>query len=270
VDTRSLVKELQANGIRVMGSTIIGLEHHTPENIDEMIDWAVSHQTEFHQFMLYGPTHGTPMFDELKKKGALISETEFELADAHGQYRFNYRHPHIKDGQENEFLLRAFQRDFKVNGPSVMRMMRTIMHGWLKYKNHPEARIRKRFALEVQKMPYLYAGALWATRSWFKHNSMITKNINSTLEEIYCEFGWKSRLAAPIVGQIVLYLLRREDRRLAGGYTYEPPTFYETSCRAVSPSIQPAKKEDSPALFPYSNPVVIEDRMTSSEANARG
>lgn len=32
-DTRSLVRELQSHGIRMHSSTIIGLEHHTPENI---------------------------------------------------------------------------------------------------------------------------------------------------------------------------------------------------------------------------------------------
>ena len=45
------------------------------------------------------------------------------LADSHGQQRFNYRHKHIKNGQETEFLLRAFKRDFEVNGPSIIRMM---------------------------------------------------------------------------------------------------------------------------------------------------
>ena len=32
IDTFKLVRELQSNGIHVLGSTIIGLENHTPEN----------------------------------------------------------------------------------------------------------------------------------------------------------------------------------------------------------------------------------------------
>ena len=36
IDTRELVRQLQSHGIRVLGSTIIGLEEHTPENIDEV------------------------------------------------------------------------------------------------------------------------------------------------------------------------------------------------------------------------------------------
>ena len=39
----------------------------------------------------------------------------------------------------------------------------------------------------------------------------------------------QSRIAAPIVGSIILYFLALESRRIARGHTYEPPTFYETS-----------------------------------------
>jgi radical SAM superfamily enzyme YgiQ (UPF0313 family) len=236
IETRSLVQELQSTGIRVLGSTIIGLEGHTRENIDQAIEWAISHNTEFHQFMLYTPPPRTPLHEKMKAKGMLLDESEIDLADVHGQFRFNFRHPHIKEGQETEFLLRAFRRDFEVNGPSVMRMLHTMMKGWKKYKNHPEARIRKRFAREMEEMPVIYSGALWATLRWFKDNPIIVERMRDVLEEIYREFGLKSRLAAPVVGRWILYCLRKEQKRLGAGFTYEPPTFYETSARAVRPS----------------------------------
>ena len=49
-------------------SSIIGLEEHTPENIDEVIDHAVSHNTDMHQFMLYMPVPGTPLHAEHEAK----------------------------------------------------------------------------------------------------------------------------------------------------------------------------------------------------------
>ncbi|MDP3723563.1 MAG: cobalamin-dependent protein, partial [Candidatus Omnitrophota bacterium] len=64
IDTRALVRTLQSHGIRVLGSSIIGLEEHTPDNIDEVIDYAVSHSTDFHQFMLYTPIPGTQLYAE--------------------------------------------------------------------------------------------------------------------------------------------------------------------------------------------------------------
>jgi radical SAM superfamily enzyme YgiQ (UPF0313 family) len=240
IDTQTLVRELQANGIRVLGSTIIGLEHHTPENIDDLINWAVSHNTDFHQFMLYFAPHGTPLYAELAEKGALRNASEIEEADVHGQYQFNYLHPHIKEGRETEFLLRAFRQDYETNGPSVMRILRTIINGWLKYRHHPDFRFRRRFEIQVEKMPTLYAGALWATRRWFKNHPILNRKMTALLQDIHREFGFKSRFSAPVVGWFILILLRKEDKRLTGEYKYEPPTFYETSAEAVMPERPPA------------------------------
>jgi radical SAM superfamily enzyme YgiQ (UPF0313 family) len=125
VDTRQLVRTLQSHGIRVLGSSIIGLENHTPGNIDDVIEHAVSHATDFHQFMLYTPVPGTPLYAEHRERGTLIED--IEDADTHGQYQFNFRHPHISREQSGEFLLRAFNRDYQVNGPSVLRIARTTL-----------------------------------------------------------------------------------------------------------------------------------------------
>lgn len=37
-----ITQELRRNGIKLLGSTIVGLEHHTPENILGEIDYAVA------------------------------------------------------------------------------------------------------------------------------------------------------------------------------------------------------------------------------------
>jgi len=226
-DTKALVRSLQSHGIRVLGSSIIGLEEHTPENMDKVIDYAISHSTDLHQFMLCMPIPGTALFAELEAKGALLSAAECAPPDAHGQLKFNYRHPHIKNGEEAEFLLRAFHRDFEVNGPSVVRIIRTLLRGWIRYKNDPNPRIRARFAHEAANLPVKYAGALWAARRRYRDDPHRFQLISTILDELYAEFGWKARLAAPIVGRYLHFMLQREERRLQNGWTYEPPTFYE-------------------------------------------
>ena len=233
-DTLSLVRELQSHGVRVLGSSIIGLEEHTPENIDAAIDYAVSHDTEFHQFMLYTPIPGTPLYAEHKANGTLLPKDQYDEADIHGQLKFNYRHPHLKPGQETEFLLRAFQADFDVNGPSIVRVTRTLLAGWKKYKNHPDQRIRDRFALQTRGLSTSFAGALWAASRWFKTNPAVAEKMSNILKDIHREFGLTSRLFAPIAGRYILAKLRREDKRLARGWTYEPPTYYEKNAQAVS------------------------------------
>ncbi len=228
-DTLSLVQELQSHGIRVLGSSIIGLEEHTPENIDAVIQHAVNHNSEFHQFMLYTPIPGTPLYAEHEKNGTLLKPSEISIPDIHGQLKFNFHHPQIKDGQETEFLLRAFHRDFEINGPSVIRIVRTNLRAWKRYEQHPDPRIRARFAHEAANLPIKYAGVLWATRRAYRHDQRLAGQISEILTELYQHFGLKSRLAAPIVGRYLLHMLRREERRLAQGWTYEPPTFFETN-----------------------------------------
>ncbi|MBU0990997.1 MAG: cobalamin-dependent protein [Proteobacteria bacterium] len=233
VNTVDLVQELQSNGIRVLGSSIIGLESHTPENINEVISHAASHNTVFHQFMLYTPNPGTPLYEAHKKDGSLLSHDEFPIADTHGQYRFNYRHPHIKNGQEETFLTHAFKKDFQMNGPSLARLIRVTLDGWIKYKNHPEKRIRDRFERDVAPIRTTYAGAVWAMRKLYKNDTYMRKLFDTLLKDIYAAFGWKTRLIARTVGQYLMFSITWEERRLKKGWTYEPPVFYEKNVAAL-------------------------------------
>ena len=234
VDTHQLVKRLQSHGIRVLGSSIIGLEHHTPENIDQIITHAVSHQTDFHQFMLYTPVPGTPLYESHKKDGTLFSEEAFPPADAHGQYRFNYRHAHIKAGQEEGFILRAFKQDFRENGPSLARLIRTLLTGWQRYKTHPDPRLRARYAWEVAPLRTTYAGAVWAMKQYYRDTPPMFRKMNRLLSDIYREFGWKTRLATPVIGLYAYLQLLREEQRLTKGWRYEPTTFYEKNPAALA------------------------------------
>ncbi len=227
IDTRTLVSHLQSLGIRVLGSTIIGLEHHSPENIPVVIDWAVSHNTVFHQFMLYTPVPGTPLHEEHKKSGTLLSEEECPAADAHGQYRFNFRHPHIDNQQETGLLLNAFNKDFEKNGPSLLRLIRTMLAGWKNLKNHPDPCVRKRLKHECLLIKTSYAGAVWAMKRWYRHDTLIFNEASDVLKGLYDEFGWKTRIAASITGIFAHLCMVRENRRLARGWTYEPSTRYE-------------------------------------------
>ena len=228
-DTKTLVRELQSHGICVVGSNIIGLENHTPENIDQVIDYAVSHKADFNQFMLYTPLPGTPLYRELNDAGKILSEDELPLADRHGQYRFAHRHPHIAPGQETDFLLRSFQRDYETHGPAILRGIRTALSGWKRYRNDPQPRIRRRHARKAKTMATVQAGCLWAGRKWFKDNPRVVEDIDAILSDIYSETGLMSRAAAQVYGRVIFSRLRREDRQLKSGWTKEPPTFYETN-----------------------------------------
>jgi radical SAM superfamily enzyme YgiQ (UPF0313 family) len=234
VDTHELVRTLQSNGVRVLGSTIIGLEDHTPENIGAVINYAVSHDTVFHQFMLYTPNPGTPLYEKHLQEGTLLPESEMPPADSHGQYRFNYRHPHIHEGMEEQFLLDAFRRDFDVNGPSLYRIIRTMLDGWKAHGHHPDRRIRTRYEWDAAPLRSAYAGAVWAMKRWYRGNRPMEKKMGDLLGDLYRTFGWKTRLLAPVIGLYALVCLRREERKLKEGWAYEPATVLGKNAAAIA------------------------------------
>lgn len=233
-DTQALVKTLQSHGIRVLGSSIIGLENHTPENMDRIIDYAVKHDTDFHQFMLYTPNPGTPLYEEHRKAGLLLPEAEFPAADTHGQYRFNYRHAHIHDGMEEQYLLQAFHRDFEINGPSLYRLIRTMLKGWQRYKDHPDRRIRNRFDWDAAPLRSAYAGAVWAMKRWYRKDARTAAKMDALLTDLYETFGWKTRMLAPVLGVYALVKLYREEKRLSKGWVYEPSSFVDKNAAALA------------------------------------
>lgn len=225
-DSRALTRTLRAHGIRVQGSTIIGLEHHTPDNIREEIEYAVDHGSDFHQFMLYTPVPGTPLYQEMQEQGRMLEG--IELADIHGQDKFNFRHAAISREDSKRFLDWAFWRDFERNGPSLYRMCQTMLQGWQRYKNYPDLRVRKRFERENLKLRTAYSAALWASEHYFRNlNREVSQQIRELRRQIAQEFGTGSRLAANLIGPVLLWTTRREERRVAAGKTYEPPTFLE-------------------------------------------
>jgi len=225
-DTLALTGELRSHGIKLLGSTIVGLEHHTPANIQEEIEHAIAHDTDFHQFMLYTPVPGTPLHAEMTAEGRMLEGVD--LADIHGQHQFNFRHAAISREDSKRFLDWAFRRDFERNGPSIYRICRTTLNGWRRYKNDSDLRVRARFAWEARALRDGYAAALWAMERHLRAtNRAAADKVRALRKEIGREFGWLSRVAAGALGPVMLWTARREERRLAEGWTYEPGTIVE-------------------------------------------
>ncbi len=225
-DTQELTRQLREHGIRVQGSTIIGLEHHTPDNIQREIEHAVEHDTDFHQFMLYTPVPGTPLYAQMSKEGRMLEG--IDPADIHGQFKFNFQHAAISRDDSKRFLDWAFRRDFERNGPSLYRICQTMLQGWKRYKDYPDARVRERFAREMKKVGTAYNAALWAMeREFRKVNREVSDRIGEVRREVEKECGLVARVVADVLGPILLWTTRREERRLARGVTYEPPTIVE-------------------------------------------
>jgi hypothetical protein len=226
VDTLKMTRELRAHGIVLLGSTIIGLEHHTPENISEEIERAIAHETDLHQFMLYTPVPGTPLYSEMEEQGRLLQNVD--LADIHGQDRFNFQHAAISRDDSRRFLDSAFRWDFERNGPSLFRICRTTFQGWMRHKNHPDLRVRERIYRESRMLRHAYAAVLWAMEHRLKHaNLSVASQIRDLRKELEQEFGAVARVASQVLGPVLWWTSLREDKRLARGNSHEPPTIID-------------------------------------------
>jgi len=176
--------------------------------------------------MLYTPVPGTPLYQQMSEDGRMLRDVDY--ADVHGQFKFNFKHAAISRDESKRFLDWAFWRDFEANGPSLYRISRTLLAGWKRYKDWPDARVRERFANEMHKLNGVYSSALWAMEWQFrKVDVKVSDQIRALREEFKQETGIVSRLMPAVLGPVLLWSTRREEKRLAGGKTYEPPTILE-------------------------------------------
>jgi hypothetical protein len=173
--------------------------------------------------MLYTPVPGTPLYQEMEEQGRLLPDVD--LADIHGQDRFNFQHAAISREQSKKFLDWAFRWDFERNGPSLFRICRTTFQGWMRYKDHPDLRVRERFQRESATLRHAYTGVLWAMEHRLKNaNLSVAPQIRALRKEIEQEFGFMAAAASRVLGPVLWWTSLREDKRLARGNSHEPPT----------------------------------------------
>jgi hypothetical protein len=224
-DTLALTRDLQANGIAVLGSSIIGLEHHTPENIGADIEHAVAHDAAFHQFMLYTPVPGTPLYAEVQASGRLRDDVD--LADIHGQHKFNFVHGAIGRDESKTFLDYAFRRDFERNGPSLYRLTRTMFERWKQLRHDRDPRIRARVGDSLRQLRG-YSTALWAMERYLReHDGTMSARVGALRVEMERELGHLAAAVNRVVGPLLLWTSRRDARRFPEGRRLEPRTFVE-------------------------------------------
>lgn len=128
IDVRGLIRELQAKGISVMSSSILFMEHHDRESLQDDIEWAVSLDTDLHQFMQLTPLPGTPLYERYKREGRLIPK--FPYSKLSGQNALAFYHPKFRSEEARDLTRRAFRRKYEVGGAGIVNMARTAMQGY--------------------------------------------------------------------------------------------------------------------------------------------
>ena len=159
-DTHALAAELRQHGIKLLGSTIVGLEHHTPQNIRQEIEYAVAHGTDFHQFMLYTPVPGTPLFQQMQEEGRMLED--IDLADIHGQYKFNFEHAAISRDESKRCSIGRFASTSSATDRACFASATPSFRAGSAITIILMLRVRQRIANEAAKLRTTYDAALWA------------------------------------------------------------------------------------------------------------
>jgi hypothetical protein len=176
--------------------------------------------------MLYTPMPGTPLHQRAAAEGRLLDDVD--LADTHGQYKFNFRHPHISRDQSKTLLDRAFRQDFLSNGPSLYRLIRTMFDRWKLYSRDADPRIRARVAEERQQLIGGYGAALWAMEHYVRGSQhAVSARMRGLRLQMERDLGGMSRVVNNTLGPALLWTARREALRYPAGRALEPRTFIE-------------------------------------------
>jgi hypothetical protein len=69
----------------------------------------------------------------------------------------------------------------------------------------------------------------------------MTAQMCELLQRLYEEFGWTTKLIAPLFGRYIYAMLKKEEKRLAQGWVYEPAFFYEKNAAAIALEKKPGR-----------------------------
>jgi len=139
LNIKEIVAELERYGIKVTLSSILLVDEHTRQNIEEDIKDHLDCRPTFSQFTFYSPLPGTPLFERMTTEGKILTAIPFEEWHAFKQPWFY--HPEFSLAEAERIQDQAYNRDFNELGPSLMRFIRTDFVAWQFLKDSPKAHL---------------------------------------------------------------------------------------------------------------------------------
>jgi hypothetical protein len=80
-------------------------------------------------------------------------------------------------------------------------MVRTMLNGWQRYKNHPDERVRRRFKWEAKSVANEHIAVVTAAVKYFKKlNPAMHAKLEQLRQDIVKEFGLKTRIISKVGG----------------------------------------------------------------------
>lgn len=189
-DPKELFRELKAHGVSILASMIVGLPYQTAETVREERAGLLALEPDLCQFLIYGPTPGTPFFEKVKEEGLLhehlLQDPERFYKSCDG-FAAMVKHPHHSAAEIEAQQRESFEDDFETLGPTIYRSIDTWLRGYLTLSASENPALRRKarcFALELRKAyPVFLAGKL------FGPNRAVRAKIARLEQQVHAAIG---------------------------------------------------------------------------------
>lgn len=151
-----VLREFRENGIVVLASMIVGFDYQDEAIVAEELNGLLEAKPALAQFLIYGPTPGTPFYERIMKDGLLQDhlakdrDTYYRKSDG---FTTMIKHPNLSPEKIEALQRGCFEEDFRRLGPSIFRVLETEFIGYLKHRNSANPYIRlkaERWARDVR------------------------------------------------------------------------------------------------------------------------
>ncbi|HUP59636.1 MAG TPA: hypothetical protein VNA69_04370 [Thermoanaerobaculia bacterium] len=164
-----LFRELREHGVSILASMIVGLPYQTDAVIDQELSGLLDLRPVLSQFLIYGPTPGTPFYEQILREGRLHEELtrdrELYYRNCTG-FSAMVDHPTMRPSEIEKAQARCFEEDLRRLGPSMFRSLATWLLGHTRLASSENPTLRRkaeRFAFEIRRAyPVFLAGKLLA------------------------------------------------------------------------------------------------------------
>jgi radical SAM superfamily enzyme YgiQ (UPF0313 family) len=185
-----IVAEFREHGITVLTSMIVGFDYQNQDVVAQELDGLMKLKPALSQFLIYGPVPGTPFHERVIKENLLqdiyINDKDLFYRRSDG-FQTMIKHPTLSPKDIEGIQRWCFDEDFQRLGPSIYRVLETLLLGYLKLRNSPNSNLRQKaefYANELRKSyPAYLPGRLLGP------NAAIRKWIGELEQRVQQEFG---------------------------------------------------------------------------------
>lgn len=144
-DIATLFAELRSAGVVTLASMIVGFDYQTPEVIREELDYLIAQKPTLAQFLIYGPTPGTPFYERVVGEGRLrpdLSKDRLRYFKRCTGFDAMVTHPTLSSEELRQQQRLCFKEDFKRLGPSIVRSLECVLNGFERWRHSEDPLLR--------------------------------------------------------------------------------------------------------------------------------